>query len=96
MDTQYTGHGVILFFDGDGRWHFAEIDGASVDRFGPFASQQAAGELVSVLFPDVPQVELRNPADGLDDSALMIRGNAELMALRAGTLSPETVTGVNE
>uniref|UniRef100_UPI003F4905D9 hypothetical protein n=1 Tax=Cupriavidus yeoncheonensis TaxID=1462994 RepID=UPI003F4905D9 len=91
MHTQYTGHGVILFPDADGAWYFAEIDGASVDRFGPFASHQAAAELVSVLFPDVPRVELHKPTDGLmDDSALMIRGNAELMALREGALSPET------
>ncbi|MGY2492622.1 hypothetical protein [Cupriavidus sp. CP313] len=79
MLNHHTGHSVILFPASDGGWCFAEVDGASVDRFGPFDSHQAADELVSVLFPEVPRVELSNSSELLDDSALMILGNAELM-----------------
>ncbi|AGW94585.1 hypothetical protein N234_31555 [Ralstonia pickettii DTP0602] len=82
MHTQYTDLIVILFPGTNGGWYFAEIDGASVCRFGPFESHQAVEELVSVLFPEVPRVELRDSSDLLDDRVLMIRGNEELVAKR--------------
>ncbi|WP_146002054.1 hypothetical protein [Cupriavidus pauculus] len=80
MYHQHTGHSVILFPASDGGWCFAEVDGASVYRFGPFDSHQTVDELVSVLFPEVHRVELRDVSEALDDDALMIRGNAELVA----------------
>lgn len=78
LTHQHTGHSVILFPALDGGWYFAEVDGSAVYRFGPF-THQAADELVSVLFPEVPKVELSDSSEALDDSALIIRGNAELM-----------------
>ncbi|BDB29506.1 hypothetical protein CTP10_R69210 (plasmid) [Cupriavidus sp. P-10] len=85
MYSQHTGHSVILFPASDGGWCFAEVDGASVYRFGPFDSHQAVDELISVLFPDVLKVELSDASELLDDNALMIRGNAELMAKNSST-----------
>ncbi|WER46671.1 hypothetical protein CupriaWKF_03565 [Cupriavidus sp. WKF15] len=79
MAIQHAGHSVILFPALNGGWCFAEVDGASVYRFGPFDSHQVADELVSVLFPEVPRIELSDSSEVLDDSALMIRGNAERM-----------------
>ncbi|CAG2126887.1 hypothetical protein LMG31506_00222 [Cupriavidus yeoncheonensis] len=79
MKVQDTRHSVILFPASACGWCFAEVDGASVYRFGPFDSRQIVEELVSILFPDVPRVELTDSSDLLDDSALMTRGNAELM-----------------
>lgn len=81
MHNQHTSRSVILFPTSNGGWCFAEVDGASVYRFGPFDSRRIVDELISVLFPDVPRVELRDSSEVLDDSALMIRGNAELMAM---------------
>ncbi len=83
MYNQHTGHSVLLFPASEGGWCFAEVDGASVYRFGPFDSHAAVDELVSVLFPEIPRVELGDSAELLDDSALMIRGNAELMAKKS-------------
>lgn len=80
MLNQHIGHSVILFSASEGGWCFAEVNAASVYRFGPFESHQAADELVSVIFPEIPRVELCDSSDLLDDSALMIRANAELMA----------------
>ena len=91
MLNEHTGHSVILFPASDGGWCFAEVDGASVYRFGPFDSHQAVDELVSVLFPELPKVELSDSTDLLDDSALMILGNAQLMAKNSCT--PQRLNG---
>jgi len=78
MNVQHICHSVILFPASAGGWCFAEVDGASIYRFGPFDTRERVEELVSVLFPEVPRVELSDASELLDDSTLMTRGNAEL------------------
>ena len=80
MQAQRNGHSVIVYPDMIGGWYFAEIDGRAVYRFGPFESHKLLGELVGILFPDIPVLELAEPSSPMDDSTLMILGNAERVA----------------
>ncbi|MGE8450620.1 MAG: hypothetical protein ACN6OP_08430 [Pseudomonadales bacterium] len=77
MQAQINGHSVIVYPDMLRGWYFAEIDGKAVYRFGPFESHKLVKELVVLLFPQIPVLELVEPSAPMDDSALMILGNAE-------------------
>ncbi|MHA7682950.1 hypothetical protein [Cupriavidus sp. PET2-C1] len=77
MQAQASGHSVIVYPDMIGGWYFAEIDRKAVNRFGPFESHKLVRELVEVLFPEIPVLELVEPSPEMDDSALMILGNGE-------------------
>lgn len=77
MQAQANSHSVIVYPDMVGGWYFAEIDRKAVYRFGPFQSHKLVRELVVVLFPEIPVLELVEPSPEMDDSALMILGNGE-------------------
>ncbi|HVI88117.1 MAG TPA: hypothetical protein VM659_07435 [Dongiaceae bacterium] len=79
MQAQSQDHSVIVYPDLAGGWYFAEIDGKAVYRFGPFDSRKIVKELIPVLFPELPVLEMADsPARG-DDEALMILGHAQRM-----------------
>ncbi|MDF3887280.1 hypothetical protein [Cupriavidus basilensis] len=80
MHAPNHGHSVIVYSDMIGGWYFAEIDGKTVYRFGPLESHKLVRELVVVIFPEIPLLELVEPSVPLDDSALMILGNAQRAA----------------
>ncbi|MGO4156230.1 hypothetical protein [Cupriavidus sp. YAF13] len=77
MQAQANGRSVIVYPDMIGGWYFSEIDRKAVYRFGPFESHKLVTELVGVLFPEIPALELVEPSSEMDDSALMILGNGE-------------------
>ncbi|MDW3684197.1 hypothetical protein RA280_21065 [Cupriavidus sp. CV2] len=77
MQVQGNGHSVIVYPDMIGGWYFAEVNGKAVYRFGPFESHKVVRELVVVLFPKIPVLELVERSPEMDDSALMILGNGE-------------------
>ncbi|MWL91295.1 hypothetical protein [Cupriavidus sp. SW-Y-13] len=79
MQAKSDGHSVIVFPDLLGGWYFVEIDGKAVYRFGPFESYKIVSDLVPVLFPEVPKLEILEPTE-FDDDALMILGNGERVA----------------
>ncbi|MGO4762078.1 hypothetical protein AB4120_06010 [Cupriavidus sp. 2KB_3] len=76
MQARNDGHSVIVFPDLVGGWYFVEIDGNAVYRFGPFESYKIVSDLVPVLFPEIPKLEILEPTE-FDDDALMILGNGE-------------------
>lgn len=49
MQAQNRGHSVIIHSDTIAGWHFAEVDGNAVYRFGPFESHKIVLELVAVF-----------------------------------------------
>lgn len=76
MQAQSKSHTVIVYPDTLGGWYFAELDGKFIYRFGPF-EHKIVKELIPVLFPELPVLELVDPSTPKDDAALMILGYAE-------------------
>ena len=89
MKAQSKCHSVIVYPDMIGGWYFAEIDGKAIYRFGPFESHKIVTDLMPVLFPEVPVLEVVDPSASNDDVALMILGHAE----RVGNITKNQVSG---
>ena len=63
----------------------AEVEGAAVSQFGPFAGDTLPLTLAASMFPELTTVELPAQAAMLDDEAVLILGNRVRQRPRAGT-----------
>ncbi|MGO4306950.1 hypothetical protein [Cupriavidus sp. RAF12] len=84
MTTDYPSASTIIVYQcSHGEWCFAEVDPAAcIYRFGPFDSEKAIHEILSVIYPDDPhRLTIEAPADY--DDATILR-----TATRAGAAPP--------
>ncbi|WP_454731836.1 MULTISPECIES: hypothetical protein [Cupriavidus] len=80
MQAQSKTQSVVLYSDTAGGWHFAEIDGKNVYRFGPFDSRKIVEDLIPVLFPELPVLDFPSPLTSADDETIMVLANGGLVS----------------
>lgn len=74
MEDAHLAHFVVLYWIPEG-CIIAEIHGAAVCQFGPFADQAQPLKLAAGMFGPLPTVMLADQAAPLDDEAVLVLGN---------------------
>ncbi|WP_152548484.1 hypothetical protein [Cupriavidus sp. SK-4] len=72
MPTDYPTTVIVIFHDSPRNWYFAEVDPtACICRLGPFDSENAIHEVLSVIYPaDLPRETIDAPGD-YDDVTIL-------------------------
>ncbi|WP_439668965.1 hypothetical protein [Cupriavidus necator] len=72
MPTDYPTTVIVIFHDNPRNWYFAEVDPTTcICRLGPFDSENAIHEILSVIYPaDLPRETIDAPGD-YDDVTIL-------------------------
>lgn len=72
MSTDYPSTIIVIYHCSVRDWYFAEVDPeASIYRFGPFDSEIAIHDVLTVIYLDTPQLEIIDAPGEYDDATIL-------------------------
>ncbi|WP_133303064.1 hypothetical protein [Cupriavidus lacunae] len=72
MPTDYPTTVIVIYHDSPRNWYFAEVDPtACICRLGPFDSENAIREVLSVIYPADLRREIIDAPGDYDDVAIL-------------------------
>ncbi|KAI3597197.1 hypothetical protein D8I24_6863 (plasmid) [Cupriavidus necator H850] len=85
MPTDYPSTVIVIYHGSPRNWYFAEVDPtACICRLGPFDSENAIHEILSVIYPaDLPCETIDAPGD-YDDGTILRTARGAVDALLVG------------
>lgn len=72
MQSGIPGIAVVTYRTAPSSWFFAELDGTSIFRFGPFASAKSLDDVLAVIYATPPQRAAIAPVGECDDASVLL------------------------